>query len=202
MMSTATEQKEVTANTVETFTRMSDVAFSGMERLAALNLSTARDSLQQVFAASMSMRRAENGKDQDWEDQDDDQDEEQNRGAGGERLTAYIRGVQEIVRDSQSEFAELMGRELLSFSKNGGMAFPGMQMLEKFAQQTGEMTNATVRNVTEMAKASVRNVAEATDDAAEASDDVAEATDDVADDVAEKTKRVAERTSQGRKPQK
>ena len=147
-MNTATEQKEVTANTVETFTRMSDVAFSGMERLAALNLSTARDSLQQVFAASMSIRRAKDDKDQDCDDQNDDQ----NRGAGGERLTAYMRGVQEIVRDSQSEFSELMGRELLSFSKNGGVAFPRMQMLEKFAQQTSEMTNATVRNVTEMTK--------------------------------------------------
>jgi len=147
-MNTATEQKEVTANTVETFTRMSDVAFSGMERLAALNLSTARDSLQQVFAASMSIRRAKNDKDQDCDDQDDDQ----NRGAGGERLTAYMRGVQETFRDSQSEFAELMGRELLSFSKNGGVAFPRIQMLEKFAQQTSEMTNATVRNVTEMTK--------------------------------------------------
>lgn len=85
-----------------------------------------------------------------------------------------------------------MGRELLSFSKNGGMAFPGMQMLETFAQQTNDMTNDTVRNVTEMTKASLPNVTDATDEVA---DDVDEATDD----VVEKTKRVAEKSSHGRK---
>lgn len=214
-MNTATEQKEVTANTVETFTRMSDVAFSGMERLAALNLAAARESVQQGFAVSMSISRAKNGKNQDCEDQDEDQDEGQNHvsGAGAERLTAYLRGVQEIVMDSQSEFAELMGNQLLSFSKNGRIEFPGMQVLETIAQQTSDMTNATVRNVTEITKASVRNVAEMTkasvrnvaEAAEDGADDVDEATDDVAeeaDEVAERTKKAVEKTSQGRKPQK
>lgn len=201
-MNTATEQKQVATNSVETFARMSEVALSGMERLAALNLSTARESLQQGFAASMSISRAKNGKGQDCENQDDDQDEHQDKvqnrlsGAGVERVTAYVRGVHEIVMESQVEFAELMGNHMSSLKMNGRMSFPGMQVLEKIAQKTSEMTKSNIRNVTEMTKDNVRNLAELTDDVAEDADDVAEETDD----VVEESEKLAEKT--GRKPQK
>lgn len=187
-MNTTSEQQEVVSNTVETFTRMSEVTFSGIERLTALNVNMARESVQQGIEASMSIARSQNGKDQDCEDQDgvdqaDDQDKVQNRliGAGVQRVTAYVRGVHEIFMEAQSEFAELIGNHMRSFGMNGPMSFPGMQVFEKIAQQTGEMAKANVRNVAEMTKANVRNVAEASDE------------------VAEVTEKVVEKASQGRK---
>lgn len=148
-MNTKTEQKEVATNTVETITRMSEVAFSGIERLTALNLNMARDSLQQGIATSMSVSRAQNGKDQDGKGQDEDQDKVQNRlsGAGVERVTAYVRGVQEIFMEAQSQLAELIGNHKSSFGMNGRMAFAGIPVFERIAQQTSDMTKANVRNV-------------------------------------------------------
>lgn len=179
-MNTTNEQQEVVSNTVETFTRMSEVTFSGIERLTALNLNMARDSVQQGIEASMSIARDQNGEDQDGEDQD----KVQNRlsGAGVQRVTAYVRGVHEIFMETQSEVAELIGNHMRSFGMNGGISFPGIQVFEKVAQQTGEMAKANVRNVAEMTKANVRHLAEATDE------------------VAEETGRAVEKTSQGRKP--
>ncbi|MBK6654056.1 phasin family protein [Zoogloea sp.] len=141
-MNTSTEQQEVTRNTVDTFSRMSEVAFSSMERLTARNLNMARESLQQALSASMSVCRAQGDK---------DQDEAQTRfsGAGVERLTTYVRDVQNIVMEAQSEFAQLIGAQMSSFSHNGRTSFPGMQVLESMAQQTSDMTKANVRNMAE-----------------------------------------------------
>lgn len=141
-MNTRTEQQEVTSNIVDTFSRMSEVAFSSMERLTALNLNMARESLQQGVSTSVSVSRAQNGK---------GQDEVQNplSGASLERLTAYVRNVQNIVMEAQSEFAELIGTQMSSFNQNGRMSFPGMQVFENIAQQTNDMTKANVRNMAE-----------------------------------------------------
>lgn len=141
-MKTTTEQNEVVSNAVETFTGMSEVAFSGIERLTALNLNMARESLQQGVAASMSVTRAQDGK---------DQDNVQNplNGAGTERVTAYVRSVQEIFSETQSAFAELIQKHMSSFSMNGPMSFPGMEVFAKFALQTADMTKSTVRTATE-----------------------------------------------------
>lgn len=149
-MNTSNEQQEVASDTIDTFTRMSEVAFSSIERLTALNLEMARDSLQQGISASMSVSRAQN----DCDDQDEDQAKVQNRlsGAGVERVTAYMRDAQKIFMEAQSEFAELIGHHMTSLGRTGRMSFPGMQMFEKIAQQTTDMTKANVRNAAEATK--------------------------------------------------
>lgn len=141
-MNTRTEQQEVVSSAIDTFNRMAEVAFSSMERLTALNLNMARESLQQGISTSVSVSRAQSGK---------DQDEAQNplSVAGVERLTTYMRNIQNIVMEAQSEFAELIGTQMTSFSKDGRMSFPGMQVFENIAQQTSDMTKANVRNMAE-----------------------------------------------------
>ncbi len=141
-MNTRTEQQEVVSSTIDTFNRMSELAFSSMERLTALNLNMARESLQQGISASVSVGRAQSGK---------DREEVQNPlgVAGVERLTTYMRNVQNIVMEAQSEFAELIGTQMTSFGKDGRMSFPGMQVFENIAQQTSDMTKANVRNMAE-----------------------------------------------------
>lgn len=146
-MTTATEQKEVATNSVETLIRMSEVAFSGMKRLTELNLSTMEKSLQQGSTASMSAVRGQSGKDQDG----DDQDKAGIRlsGAKVDQVTAYMRCAQEIVTETQSAFARLMEEHLSSFLRHGRMPFPGMQVFEKIAEQTGDMTKTNLRAATE-----------------------------------------------------
>lgn len=141
-MNTRTEQQEVVSSSIDTFNRMSEVAFSSMERLTALNLNMARESLQQGISTSVSVGRAQSGK---------DRDEAQNplSVAGVERLTTYMRNVQNIVMEAQSEFAQLIGTQMTSFGKDGRMSFPGMQVFENIAQQTSDMTKANVRNMAE-----------------------------------------------------
>ena len=153
-MNTSNQQQEVASDTIDTFTRMSEVAFSSIERLTALNLEMARDSLQQGISASVSVSRAQNDYDERDEDQNEDQPKVQNRlsGAGVERVTAYMRDAQKIFMEAQSEFAELIGNHMTSLGRNGPMSFPGMQMFEKIAQQTSDMTKANVRNAAEATK--------------------------------------------------
>jgi len=102
----------------------------------------ARESLQQGISTSVSVGRAQSGK---------DRDEAQNplSVAGVERLTTYMRNVHNIVMEAQSEFAELIGTQMTSFGKDGRMSFPGMQVFENIAQQTSDMTKANVRNMAE-----------------------------------------------------
>lgn len=141
-MNTRTEQQEVVSSAIDTFNRMSEVAFSSVERLTALNLNMARESLQQGISTSVSVGRAQSGEDRDGA---------QNplSVAGVERLTTYMRNVQNIVMEAQSEFAELIGTQMTSFGKDGRMSFPGMQVFENIAQQTSDMTKANVRNMAE-----------------------------------------------------
>jgi hypothetical protein len=148
-MNTTNEQQQVASNTADTFTRMSEVALSSIERLTALNVNMARESLQQGISASMSASRAQNGKDQAYEKQAEDQVKVQNRlnGAGVERVTAYVRDVQEIFMEAQSEFSELIQKHMSSFGMNGQMAFPGMRAFEKIAQQTSDITKANARDM-------------------------------------------------------
>lgn len=148
-MKTTNEQQEVANDSIDTFTRMSEVALSSIERLTALNLDMARDSLQQGISATKSVSRAQN--DCDEQDEDQDQDKSQNRlsGAGIERVTAYVRDAQKIFMETQSEFAELIGKHMSSLGKNARMSFPGMQVFENIAQQTSDMAKANVRNAAE-----------------------------------------------------
>lgn len=152
-MKTTTEQNEIVSNTVDTFTRMSEVAFSGIERLTALNLNMARESVQEGIAATLSASRVQDAK---------DLGNVQNplTGAGAERVTAYVRGVQEIFSESQSQFAELIGKHMSSFSMNGPVSFPGMEVFAKIAQQTSDMTKANVRTATEATEKLVATTAQ------------------------------------------
>lgn len=149
-MKTTTEQHDVTkqqnemvGNTVETLTRLSDVTFSGMERLTALNLNVARESLEEALAASLSLTRIQDVK---------DLDNFQNPlvGAGAERVTNYVRGVQEILSETQSAFAELIGQQVSSFRTNGPLSFPGLAVFEKIAQQTSEIAKSNILAVSEV----------------------------------------------------
>lgn len=154
-MKTTTEQKEVLSNAVDTVTRMSEVAFSGMERLTALNLNMARESLQEGIAASLSATRVQDAKDLG-------NVQIPLSGAAAERITAYVRGVQEIFSESQAQFAELIGKHMSSFSMNGPVSFPGMEVFAKIAQQTSDLTKANVRTATEATEKLVATTAQQT----------------------------------------
>lgn len=141
-MKNTTELNEVLSNSLGTVTHMSEIAFASIERLTELNLAMARESLQQAVAASMSINRSQNGK---------DQDKLLNplSGADAERVTAYVRGVQKICSETQLAFAELIQRHMSSFSMNGPMSFPGMVVFAEFAQRTADLTKSAVRTATE-----------------------------------------------------
>lgn len=141
-MKTTTERNEVVSNAIVTFTDMSEVAFAGIERLSALNLNTARESLQQGVAASMSLAQIQGGKDQD-------NIQNSYSGAGGERVTAYMRDVQEILSETQSAYVDLIQKRMSSLNVNNAMSFRGMEVFAKIAQQTSDMTKANIRVATE-----------------------------------------------------
>jgi phasin family protein len=145
MQTTTPEQLRAATTYTNAFMALSQVAFSGIERLTALNLNAARAALEDSIAASNSLMQSK------------DVNELKSvqspfTGPAAEQMTAYLKGVQEIATDSQQQVTELLTSYFatLGFDATANAGWKtGQDMLSKFAKQTNSMFETNAKAVSE-----------------------------------------------------
>jgi phasin family protein len=145
-MNTKTEQNPAAGVSTNTLMALSQVAFSGIEKMAALNLSVARNALENGFAASNKLMQTR--------DATALKELQASIGAPAtEQCAAYFRSAQEIAGDSQQQIAELTKSYFATLgfdttAKGGSNA--GFDMFSAFASQTNSMFEASAKSVGDM----------------------------------------------------
>ena len=120
---------------------LSQIAFSGVERLAALNLNVARTALQDGVAASNCLLQLKDAS---------DLKALQNTitAPATEHCAAYFRGVQEIAAESQQQVTQLLTSYFatLGFDTSSKAASnAGFDMFSKFVNDTNSMFEANAK---------------------------------------------------------
>lgn len=141
MHTTTPEQIRAVKSYSNAVMALSQVAFSGVERLAALNLNVARTALEDGFAASNSFLQLK--------DASDLKALQKTIGAPtAEHCAAYFHGVQEIAADSQRQITQLLTSYFatLGFDASSKAASnAGFDMFSKFVNDTNSMFEANAK---------------------------------------------------------
>ena len=125
------------------FMTLSQIGFSSIERLTAMNLNMARAALEEGVAATASMVQINDPKElQKLRDAA--------AGPTTERAVAYVREVQEIFTQTQQEITSLMSSYFSTFGKGAPASAgwtSGFDMFNKLAQQMTAMAEANIKAV-------------------------------------------------------
>ncbi|HJV26462.1 MAG TPA: phasin family protein [Aromatoleum sp.] len=143
MQTTTSEQIRAGKTYTNALMALSQVAFSSVERLAALNLNVARSALENSLAASNNLMQIK------------DVGELGNLqsaigGPAAEQCAAYFRSVQEIAGDSQQQMSQLLSSYFATLgldvtAQAGSNA--GFDLFSKFVEQTKSMFDANAKAV-------------------------------------------------------
>lgn len=144
MMQTITpEQIAASKSYTDAFTALSQVAFSGVQRLALLNMNASRAALEDGLAASNSLLQGAKGRDL--------KTFEGVIGApAAQRCAEYFRGVQEIALDSQQQAVRILSSYFttLGFPAMGQVGSnAGLDMFSKFLKDSNSLFEANARAV-------------------------------------------------------
>ncbi|NMG29670.1 phasin family protein [Aromatoleum evansii] len=143
MQTTTPEQIRAAKTYTNALMALSQVAFSGVERLAALNLNVARAALEDGISASNRLMQVK--------DISELKDLQGSISAPAtEHCAAYFRSVQEIAGESQQQIAQIMTSYLATLgfdaaAKAGTNA--GFDMFSKFVKETNSMFEANAKAV-------------------------------------------------------
>lgn len=144
MLSTTTpEQLRAAKAHNDALMALSQIAFSSVERLTALNLNVARAALEDGLAASNSLLQIKDV---------NELKQLQNPfiRPATEKATAYFRGVQEIAAESQAQITRVLNSYFamlgMGAAANAGWS-AGFDMLDKIARQTNNMVEANIKTV-------------------------------------------------------
>jgi len=135
------EQLQASENYAGAFMALSQVAFSSVERLTALNLKVARAALDDGMAAANSLIQVENaGELKDLQGHF--------IGPAAEQCSTYLRSVQEITVESQQQIGELLTSYLATLGidakANGGWS-TGSDLFSQFVEQTKSLFEANAK---------------------------------------------------------
>lgn len=150
------EQADTIKSTTDAFMTLSEVAFSGIERLSALNLNMARAALEDGMNASQSLARAKG-----VDELKDVPGPFSNQAT--EKVRAYLRDVQQIATDLQQEITSVMTEQMSAFTKGGAGNNPFFDMFSKVAQQATELTKTNLKKATELTEANIKTASDNTD---------------------------------------
>jgi len=168
MIMTAAPEKltAVAQANFEAMQTLTQAAYAAAERLAALNVKTARSMLEDSVAKAKTLSSA-----QDLQALASAQSLAQ---PAIEKTTAYWRAVYEIWADAQKEFTKVLGTELAGLSKTAGAAFEGTA----FAPMGSNVMLDAVNSAMGAANSAMERMGKATEQFAEmAQANVAAATD-------------------------
>ena len=135
------EQLQASENYASAFLALSQVAFSSVERLSALNLKVARAALDDGMAAANSLMQVENA---------GELNDLQGHfiGPATEQCSTYLRSVQEIAVESQQQIGELLASYLATLGidakANGGWS-TGSDLFSQFVEQTKSLFEANAK---------------------------------------------------------
>lgn len=136
---------------------LSEIGFSGFERLLTLSMALAKTVFDDSMANSHTLA--------DMKDINDMMNISPLFGTKAtEQLMDYFRGVQQITTDVQEQVLAIMNQQMALFGGNSAVANPVVDMFAKLAAQTVEMTTTNLKTVAE----SVEAVADVADTEAEA----------------------------------
>lgn len=143
MLSTTPEQLRAAKAYNDALMALSQVAFSSVERLAALNLNLARAAVEDGLAASNSLLQIK-----------DVNELKQLHNSfvrpATEKATAYFRSLQEITAESQEQLSRVLNSYFamlgMGAAANAGWS-AGFDMLDKIARQTNTMVEANIKAV-------------------------------------------------------
>lgn len=147
MQTNTTDQIRAARPDTAALLSVSQIAFSGIQRLAALNLEFARTALKDGLAASNNLVQF-NGVG------DLENVQSAVRGPAMEQFAEYFRNVQEIVTDSQQQVTQLLSPFFAPFGFDAtaaGGSNPGVDMFSKFVRQTNSMFEANRHAVSDAA---------------------------------------------------
>ena len=151
---------------IEAMQTLTQAAYAAAERLAALNLNTARSVLEDSMAKAKTLSGA-----QDLHGLASAQSLAQ---PAIERTTAYWRAVYEIWADAQNEFTKVLGTKLAGLNETTGAALEGMA----FAPMGSNVILDAVNSAMSAANSAMERMSKATEQFAEmAQANVAAATD-------------------------
>lgn len=142
MAKTTQEQNEAFKTSAEALLALSEVAFSGFERLSALNLNMARSVFEDGMSATQSISRVKNAN----ELKDLPSPFRKN---ASENLVNYFRSVQEIATDIQNDMISVMTRQMSVFGAGGTGTNPWVDMFTKVAQQASDMNKVNLKLATD-----------------------------------------------------
>jgi phasin family protein len=145
MIKTTQGQTEAFKSSTQAFLALSEVTFSGFERLSKLNLDTARSAFEDGMAASQSFAQVKDVNELK------DVPSPFSRNAT-ESFVTYFRNVQQIASELQEEIASIMTRQMSEFGNGGSGKNPFVDMVTKAAQQASDMTKATLESATDTSK--------------------------------------------------
>lgn len=146
MLTVTPEQMDAVKFNTDSFMALSKIAFSSVERLAALNLSTARAALDDGFAASGTMLQVGATK--------APQGSMPTKAA--ENAVAYFRDMQKIAAETQQEITKVVTSysSHLGLGSNASASWAkGFEMFKGAADQITAMTAANSKAISDAATA-------------------------------------------------
>jgi phasin family protein len=142
MARTTHEQPDMLRAGTNAYLRMSEIAFSGFERLVSLNLDLTRQLMKEGVAAPASFAR--------MKDIQDPKDlPSPFSGHATEQVVAYFRDVQEITTDMQQDMLKLMTSEFTTLGKGSAGTMPAFDLFNRMALQATDMAQANFKTVAE-----------------------------------------------------
>lgn len=168
MFATPEKLSAAASASVETFLSATSIALASAERLCALNLNTARSTLEE-FAANLNTVLAATDAQAITEIAGS-----MSQGAV-EKSAAYARNVYEILRQTQDDLSKTVEAQFVEFNKSASAA---LDEAAKNAPQGSEVTLSAMKSVLAAASSAYDSVSKATKQAVDmASANVAAATD-------------------------
>ena len=142
MIKPTTEQTNALKNSTEAMMTLSEVVFSGFERLVALNLNVARAAFEEGISATQSFSQVKDAK---------GLKDLPNPLAGNvtEKAAEYFLNVQQIATEVQEEVTKLMSQQMSSIGMPGVGSNQMFDMFSKVAKQATDMTKANIKTATD-----------------------------------------------------
>ena len=127
---------------------LSEIGFSGFERLSTLSMALAKTVFDDGLENSRTLA--------DMKDINDMMNISPLFGTKAtEQLMDYFRGVQQITTDVQEQVFSIMNQQMALFGGSPTVANPMVEIFTKFAAQSVEMTTANLKTVAESVEAAV-----------------------------------------------
>ncbi len=143
MMAASPQQHDAVKINTDAFMHLSKIAFSSIERLAALNLSAGRAALEDGIAASNDLLKIKDGKEK--------QDPQNSTTAlATKKASDYMNNLHAISAETKNEVTKLMASyfaPLAEGSNSSASWLKGYEMFKGYARQVTEMTEASSKAI-------------------------------------------------------